>query len=119
MTNTASAPNLELSFSQLPEIMFSKAQPGEVTQPQSLLLNTTLANDLGIDQTWLLSDDALQVLSGNHPLQGLAEGQGSIATAYTGHQFGQLNPRLGDGRAHLLGEPVSYTHLTLPTTPYV
>jgi len=107
MTNTASAPNLELSFSQLPEIMYSKAQPGEVTQPQSLLLNTALASDLGIDETWLHSEDALQVLSGNHPLQGLAAGQGSIATAYTGHQFGQLNPRLGDGRAHLLGELIS------------
>ena len=27
-----------------------------------------------------------------------------IATVYAGHQFGQYNPQLGDGRATLLGE---------------
>jgi uncharacterized protein YdiU (UPF0061 family) len=29
-----------------------------------------------------------------------------IATAYAGHQFGQFNPQLGDGRAVLLGEVI-------------
>ncbi|HIF53602.1 MAG TPA: YdiU family protein, partial [Methylococcaceae bacterium] len=41
-----------------------------------------------------------QYFSGNQ----LPEGAESIALAYSGHQFGQLSPQLGDGRAHLIGE---------------
>ncbi len=32
------------------------------------------------------------------------EGAEPVAQAYAGHQFGGLSPRLGDGRALLLGE---------------
>ena len=103
MTHIASAPHLELSFGQLPAVMFSYAQPTQVMQPQTLLLNMPLADELGIDKGWLQSAEAEQVLSGNASLGD----SGSIATAYTGHQFGHLNPRLGDGRAHLLGELIT------------
>ncbi len=34
------------------------------------------------------------------------EGADPVATAYAGHQFGQFVPRLGDGRAILLGEVI-------------
>ncbi len=37
----------------------------------------------------------------------MPEGADPIALAYAGHQFGQFNPQLGDGRALLLGEVVS------------
>lgn len=103
MTNTSSAPHLEMSFNQLPKVMFSGAQPTRVARPQTLLLNMPLADELGIGKDWLQSAEAEQVLSGNDSLAGSS----SIATAYTGHQFGHLNPRLGDGRAHLLGELVT------------
>ena len=58
-----------------------------------------LAAELGIAE-WLRSDAALQVLSGNAPAQELP----SLATVYSGHQFGVWAGQLGDGRALLLGE---------------
>ncbi|MCP4790589.1 MAG: YdiU family protein [Gammaproteobacteria bacterium] len=97
---TPSAPQLALSFTKLPDIMYSRVEPTPVQQPHVLLLNQPLALQLGIDEAWLPSDQALQVLSGCASLAG----EGAVATAYTGHQFGHQNPRLGDGRAHLLGE---------------
>lgn len=42
-------------------------------------------------------------LSGSDPVPGSAP----VALAYAGHQFGQFNPQLGDGRALLLGEIVA------------
>jgi len=46
------------------------------------------------------SSDFLERFSGNCPL----EGAQPLAMAYSGHQFGSYNPRLGDGRGLLLGE---------------
>jgi len=44
----------------------------------------------------------LSIFSGNK----IPEGSTPIAQAYAGHQFGNFNPYLGDGRALLLGEIV-------------
>jgi len=59
-----------------------------------------LARELGLDEAWLASDQALQQLTGNAPW---APGP-STASVYSGHQFGQWAGQLGDGRALLLGE---------------
>src|SRR6202011_698851 len=40
------------------------------------------------------------VLAGND----ISSGASPVAQAYAGHQFGGFSPRLGDGRALLLGE---------------
>ena len=101
MTKTVSSPDFELTFSQLPNSLYTKVAPTPVAAPRPVLLNHTLAGELGLDQRWLSSSEALQTLSGNQPTAD------TIAMAYAGHQFGQLNPRLGDGRAHLLGEIVT------------
>ena len=100
---TPMRPVLEMTFTQLPEFFFSTTVPTPVADPTTLLTNHSLAKELGINTHWLDSEDACQVLSGNAPL---ASPQ-SIASAYAGHQFGHLNPQLGDGRAHLLGEIVT------------
>jgi uncharacterized protein YdiU (UPF0061 family) len=42
----------------------------------------------------------VEILAGNL----VAEGSEPLAMAYAGHQFGHFVPRLGDGRANLLGE---------------
>lgn len=55
---------------------------------------------LGLPQDWVNSEDLLQALSGNRPLAGSQ----SVATVYSGHQFGVWAGQLGDGRALLLGE---------------
>jgi uncharacterized protein YdiU (UPF0061 family) len=68
--------------------------------PQLLVLNEPLAADLGLDAAWLRSADGLRFLAGNV----LPSGTSPVAQAYAGHQFGNFVPRLGDGRALLLGE---------------
>ncbi|MDP6969289.1 MAG: YdiU family protein [Gammaproteobacteria bacterium] len=101
MTKTLPLSNLEHTFTQLPPSLYAKVEPTPVAAPSPVLLNHTLAGELGFYQHWLSSPEALQILSGNQPPSD------TIAMAYAGHQFGQLNPRLGDGRAHLLGEIIT------------
>ena len=67
-----------------------------------LALNEPLAAELGLDPAWLSSPDGLRFLVGNLVPGGAAP----VAQAYAGHQFGVYVPRLGDGRALLLGELV-------------
>ncbi|WP_328353930.1 YdiU family protein [Mycobacterium sp. NBC_00419] len=68
--------------------------------PRLLVLNESLATDLGLDPGWLRSPDGLGLLVGT---QVPADAQ-PVAQGYAGHQFGGWVPRLGDGRALLLGE---------------
>jgi uncharacterized protein YdiU (UPF0061 family) len=76
----------------------SRAHP--VPQPQLLALNEEVAEELGLDAEALGSPDGVAVLVGNT----MPEGAASVAQAYAGHQFGGYSPRLGDGRALLVGE---------------
>jgi uncharacterized protein YdiU (UPF0061 family) len=69
---------------------------------QLLVLNEPLATELGLDPAWLRSPDGVHFLVGNRVPSGAAP----VAQAYAGHQFGGYVPRLGDGRALLLGELV-------------
>ncbi len=68
--------------------------------PRLLALNVELAAELGADPDALRSPEGLAVLAGSKAPQGAQP----VAMAYSGHQFGGLSPRLGDGRALLLGE---------------
>jgi uncharacterized protein YdiU (UPF0061 family) len=77
-------------------------QAGEVPDPRLLVLNEPLAAELGLDPAALRSPDGLRLLVGNL----VPEGATPVAQAYAGHQFGAYSPRLGDGRALLLGEVV-------------
>ena len=72
----------------------------EASAPELLLLNESLAAELGLDPAYLRSDEGLLLLVGNH----VPEGATPAAQAYAGHQFGGYSPRLGDGRALLMGE---------------
>jgi uncharacterized protein YdiU (UPF0061 family) len=93
--------NFSNSYADLGDAFYQRVLPTPVSQPELLLWNSRLAESLQLADT-LQNDPALQAqyFSGNQ----LPEGADSIALAYSGHQFGQLNPQLGDGRAHLLGE---------------
>jgi len=73
-----------------------------VPDPQVQLLNRPLALELGLDPAWLTSADGAALLSGTEA----PEGARPIAQAYAGHQFGGFSPRLGDGRALLVGEVI-------------
>lgn len=89
------------SYAQLGDAFYKRVLPGQVSQPKLLLWNDDLAESLNLDQALCRNANLKALLfSGNQ----LPEGADSIALAYSGHQFGQFNPQLGDGRAHLLGE---------------
>ncbi len=93
-------PRFDNSYARLPERLFARLPPTPVKAPRLLRLNTRLAAELGLDPAWLGSEAGVAMLAGNH----LPAGAEPIAQAYAGHQFGQFNPALGDGRAILLGE---------------
>ncbi|MGY2066063.1 protein adenylyltransferase SelO [Blastococcus sp. SYSU DS0619] len=84
---------------ELPE-MALPWQAEESPDPRLLVLNEPLAAELGLDPASLRTADGLRLLVGTH----VPEGAAPVAQAYSGHQFGGFNPRLGDGRALLLGE---------------
>lgn len=92
------------SYARLPEQMFKRQNPTEVGAPKLIAFNADLADKLGMTG---YGDDAelARVFAGNTVL----DGADPIAQLYAGHQFGQWNPQLGDGRAVLLGEVVSDT----------
>jgi uncharacterized protein YdiU (UPF0061 family) len=75
-----------------------KAAPAP--EPRLLALNEDLARELGVDPEALKAPDGVAVLVGN----AAPAGASPVAQAYAGHQFGGYSPRLGDGRALLLGE---------------
>src|SRR6202011_682005 len=77
-------------------------QAEEVLDPRMLVLNEALATEVGLDPASLRSFDGLRLLVGNL----VPSSATPVAQAYAGHQFGQFAPRLGDGRALLLGEVV-------------
>ncbi|SEO77253.1 protein adenylyltransferase SelO [Trujillonella endophytica] len=72
----------------------------EAPEPRLLVLNEPLAAELGLDPAALRSDEGVRLLVGT----AVPAGARPVAQAYAGHQFGGYNPRLGDGRALLLGE---------------
>ena len=84
---------------ELPEMAVPwRADPAP--HPQLLVLDERLAGDLGLEPDWLRGPEGLRFLVGEL----VPEGATPVAQAYAGHQFGGFVPRLGDGRALLLGE---------------
>ncbi len=101
MTAQAAA-RLELNDrfrSRLPELSLD-FRPAVPPSPELVTFNTSLAEELGVDVAWFRSEEGVATLVG----ASVAPGSEPIAMAYAGHQFGGYSPRLGDGRAVLLGE---------------
>jgi uncharacterized protein YdiU (UPF0061 family) len=71
--------------------------------PRAVLVNDALARELGLDPDVLRTDAGVGLLTGTS----VPESATTVAQAYAGHQFGNYSPRLGDGRALLLGELVT------------
>jgi len=94
--------NFDNTYAKLPEIMATKISPVPVKQPELVIINTHLAEELGLNFSNTSPQDLANLFSGNI----LPEGSEPIAQAYCGHQFGHF-VMLGDGRAHLLGEHIN------------
>jgi uncharacterized protein YdiU (UPF0061 family) len=99
------APTVRLDdrFARELPAMAVPSQAVDAPDPRLLVLNDSLAADVGLDPAWLRTPDGLRFLVGNLVPSGAAP----VAQAYSGHQFGGFVPRLGDGRALLLGELVT------------
>lgn len=96
-------PRFDDSYARLGDGQFTVAvAPDRVPNPEVVRINDALADALGFDADWLRQSGAA-FLSGNE----LAPTSTPVATVYAGHQFGNFAGRLGDGRAHLLGEIVT------------
>lgn len=89
------------TYARLPEDFFSINDPTPVADPTLFKFNQDLAEELGITFDGDIDTNELaEYFSGNKIL----EGSEPISMAYSGHQFGNFSPQLGDGRAILLGE---------------
>ncbi|MEP3055131.1 protein adenylyltransferase SelO [Ascidiaceihabitans sp.] len=88
------------SFAGLPNTFYSAQNPTPVSAPYMIAFNENLAQLLRVEPGDLA--DMAQIFSGN----AVPDGADPLAQLYAGHQFGNYNPQLGDGRAVLLGETV-------------
>lgn len=82
--------------------MYERWDAATVEEPHLVAVDDAHAAELGFDPDWLGTDEGVAALAGTDVLPGSEP----VAQAYAGHQFGGLSPRLGDGRALLLGELV-------------
>ena len=94
--------NLQSSYTQISDKLFSELKPDAVTNPSTVIVNNELAEKLGLNLKGISEEDLSSLFSGNS----LPHGSKPFAQAYAGHQFGQFTI-LGDGRAHIVGEQVT------------
>ncbi|MEG2017448.1 MAG: YdiU family protein [Clostridium sp.] len=90
------------SYIGLPKIFYTKQSPTPVNSPKLVVMNYTLAKELGLNADALRSEAGIDILAGNS----IPSGVKPIAKAYGGHQFGHFTI-LGDGRNILLGEQIT------------
>ena len=90
------------SFVRELEGLFVPWQAARASEPRLLALNEELARELGVDPMAFTTPEGASLLTGNPA----PDGSSPVAQAYAGHQFGGYSPRLGDGRALLLGEVI-------------
>ena len=95
----------EHSFAEQLEGLYVEWVPADVAEPSLVVFNNDLAHSLGLDAAGLRSPEGIAALVG----ASVPGGARPLAQAYAGHQFGGYSPRLGDGRAVLLGELIDPT----------
>jgi len=88
--------SFDTTYKDLDRNLYSTAKPKRIENPEILVLNEDLCDELGLDTEALTGE----VLSGQELLEE------PIAQAYAGHQFGNF-ALLGDGRAMILGEHIT------------
>jgi len=91
--------DLENSYTELPDVFFTKQSPTPVPKPEIVIFNQKLADQVGLNFSKRSKEEIAELLSGNLVPKGIEP----FAQAYAGHQFGNFT-MLGDGRALMLGE---------------
>ena len=90
-------------FARLGDAFSTQVMPEPIAEPRLVIASPAAMALLDLDPTEADSPVFAQLFAG-HKLWSSAEPR---AMVYSGHQFGQYNPRLGDGRGLLLGEVVN------------
>ncbi|HEV2769799.1 MAG TPA: YdiU family protein [Solirubrobacteraceae bacterium] len=100
--SVAARPLFALDDSYVRELegLYEPWQAARVPAPRLLTLNEELSSELGVEPDALRTPEGVAFLVGH----AVPDGASPVAQAYAGHQFGGFSPRLGDGRALLLGE---------------
>ncbi len=88
---------------QVTDACWSPVMPTPVRAPRLLAYSREMATALGLTESDMRSQTAVDALAGNALLPGMQP----FATCYGGHQFGHWAGQLGDGRAISLGEVVT------------
>ncbi len=88
------------SYARLPEPFHSRQAPTPFSSARVTAFNLRAARLLDLDPAEATNPAFVAALTGAAPLSGADP----VAMCYSGHQFGHYVPRLGDGRAVLLGE---------------
>jgi uncharacterized protein YdiU (UPF0061 family) len=92
--------NFDNSYARDLDGFYVPWQGAEVPAPAIVRVNEALAHELQLDPRALQSAEGAAILAGTLS----PEGATPLAQAYAGHQFGGFSPKLGDGRALLVGE---------------
>ena len=87
------------TYSKLSETFREFVKPTPVHNPEIVIFNHQLAQELNLDFSKISNKELSKIFSGNS----LPQETETLAQAYAGHQFGHFT-MLGDGRAVLLGE---------------
>ncbi|WP_435087699.1 protein adenylyltransferase SelO [Candidatus Pelagibacter bacterium nBUS_29] len=90
------------TYSRLSNTFKEEIKPTPVHNPELVIINDNLANDLDLNFSKISRKDLSEIFSGNKIPKDIK----TIAQAYAGHQFGHFT-MLGDGRAVLLGEHIT------------
>ncbi|MBO9702205.1 MAG: YdiU family protein [Sporocytophaga sp.] len=90
----------DLTSRQTPGVLYSKALPTPVKNPQLIGWSDDFAGQLGVEMP---AADDVKILGGNL----ITPTMYPYASCYAGHQFGNWAGQLGDGRAITLGEWVT------------
>jgi uncharacterized protein YdiU (UPF0061 family) len=98
---TLTSLNFDNSFARLPNVLFTALNPTAIKSPFLVHFNPAAAQLLDLETP---SPEELSHYFGGH---GALPNSTALAMTYSGHQFGQYNPQLGDGRGLLLGEVIN------------
>src|SRR5690606_21654944 len=90
------------AYARLPAQCFARVLPTPVANPALIRFNHGLAAELGIELNGSSAAELAAAFAGND----IPAGADALATAYAGHQVGQLDPPLGGGPAMLSGDVV-------------
>ena len=105
---TLSQLQFDNSYARLSEQFYSRVRPSpQPAEPYLVSCNPSAAELIDLDPGQFQNKDFAEVFYGRKLLPGCDP----IAAVYSGHQFGVYVPRLGDGRAILLGEVLSQNSL--------